>query len=176
MAVKTNLLHCAAATPDIGVEVSIARKFSVSAEGVWAWWSNDGRHRYWRIRGGWAEMRVWLGQWRDRRALTGHHLGIYGSVLDYDFEFGGKGWQSPSWTYGTGMSYGYSLRIASRFNLDFSVRAGYSCGPLVRYRPQCGTYVCTSRNTHRYIGLTGIEVTLVWFPGRGAWNKPDYGL
>ena len=49
VAVTTNLLHDAALTPDLGLEVSIARRWSVAAEGVWAWWSNARRHRYWRI-------------------------------------------------------------------------------------------------------------------------------
>ena len=49
-------------------------------------------------------------------------------------------------------------------------------GKLIKYHPQCGTYVCTSHTTHRYLGITGLEVTLVWFPGKGAKNIPDYNI
>ena len=174
VALKTNLLHDALLTPDIGIELSIAKRWSISAEGVWAWLSNDSRHRYWRVYGGWIEARRWLGNKTDNRALTGHHVGIYGSALSYDFEFGGKGWQSPSLTYGIGASYGYSFRIAPRLNLDLSLRAGYSAGKLIKYRPQCGTYVCYEHGWHRYFGLTGVEVTLVWFPGKRKANHPEY--
>lgn len=176
VAMKTNLLHDAILTPDLGIEVSLARRWSLSAEGVWAWWSNDSRHRYWRVYGGWGEMRFWPGEKSRQRALTGHHVGIYGSLLSYDFEFGREGWMSPGLTYGAGVSYGYSIRVADRLNIDFSVRAGYSGGDLVKYRPQCGEYYCVSSGFHRYIGITGLEVTLVWFPGSGKHNKPDYPL
>lgn len=174
VAVKTNLLHDAALIPDIGVEVSIARRFSISIEGMYAWWNNDARHRYWRIRGGCFELRTWFGNKREVRALTGHHIGVYGSMHDYDFEFGNKGWQSPDLTYGVGIGYGYAISLNSRLNLDFGLKIGYSAGNLIEYRPQCDTYVCTKHSFRKYIGLTGLEVTLVWFPGRGNKNVPDY--
>lgn len=175
-AVKTNLLHDLAMTPDIGIEAMVAKRFSLSLSGVYAWWSNDSKHRYWRIRGGVMEMRVWFGDRRRERALTGHHIGVYGSIHDYDFEFGGKGWQSPEPTYGAGLSYGYSVPLNGRFNLDLGIKVGYSVGNIIRYKPQCGTYVCTGHSFHRYFGLTGLDISLVWFPGNGNKNKPNYGL
>ena len=166
LALKSNLAHDALLTPDLGVEICLARRFSVSASGVWAWWSDDDAHRYWRIYGGWVELRYWFGAAARRQAMTGHHAGIYGSMLSYDFEFGGKGWQSPGWTYGAGVSYGYSFRLNGCLNLDVGCRIGYSAGDVVTYRPQCGMYVCQSHRNVRYFGPTGLEVTLVWFPGK----------
>lgn len=176
VALKTNLLHDAVLTPDLGVELSIARRFSISVAGQYAWWSNDSKHRYWRIRGGVAEMRLWPGEKPKHRALTGHHIGIYGSMYDYDFEFGGRGWQSPKLTYGIGVGYGYSLRLNDRLNLDLGLRVGYSAGHVIKYKPQCGIYVCTGYTFRKSIGLTGLEVTLVWFPGHKKKNNPDYSL
>ena len=176
IALKTNLLHDAILTPDLGIEISLARKFSLSAEGVWAWWSNNSRHRFWRIYGGWIEGRYWFAPDARQRSLTGHHLGIYGSCHSFDFEFGHKGWQSDGLMYGIGLSYGYSLRISQRLNLDFSARVGFSSGNITEYEPQRGIYSCTSRYHKRYFGLTGLEITLVWFPGRGSKNNPDYNL
>lgn len=173
IALKTNLLHDALLTPDLGIEVSLGQRWSASLEGVFAWWSNDASHRYWRIYGGWAEFRFWPGEKPVERALTGHHIGFYASLLTFDFEFGDKGWQSPDFTYGTGISYGYSWALNRRLNIDVSARVGYSTGKLIKYHPQCDTYVCLKHATHRYLGLTGIEVTLVWFPGRGHKNIPD---
>ena len=173
-ALKTNMLYDAIVTPDLGVEMSLARKFSLSVEGVYAWWSKDSAHRYWRIRGAWAEMRYWFGSKSEIRALTGHHIGVYGSAFDYDFEFGPRGWQSPKGTYGVGVGYGYSFRLNGRLNLDLAVKAGYSTGKLIKYKPQCGRYVCTDRSKSHYFGVTGLEITLVWFPGKNTKNKPDF--
>ncbi len=176
IALKTNLLHDAMAIPDIGVEVSIGRQWSLSAEGVWAWWSRESAHRCWRIYGGWTEFRFWFGEKVRRRALTGHHVGVYGSMLTYDFEFGNKGWQSPDFTYGIGIGYGYSWCISRYLNIDVGARVGYSVGRLIKYHPQCDTYVCQSHPERRYIGLTGLEVTLVWFPGNKHKNNPVRNL
>ena len=176
IALKSNLLHDLAITPDVGVEISFKERYSVSLEGVYAWWGCDTEHRYWRIRGAQLEMRLWFGDKISERAMTGHHIGVYGLVHDYDFEFGGKGWQSPHITYGIGVNYGYSLRLNSRLNLDLNIQIGYSSGTLVKYKPQCGQYVCTDRSRHRYFGPTGVGVTLVWFPGKGNKNNPNRGL
>lgn len=174
--IKTNLLYDVVLTPDVGIEISVAKKFSLSLEGVYAWWSNDSRHRYWRVRGGSLEMRIWLGENHKERAMSGHHVGVYGSVHDYDFEFGGKGWQSPDATYGAGISYGFAIPIGERLNLDFGIKAGYSGGSIIRYRPECGSYTGLNKTFHKYVGVTGLEVTLVWFPGRHHKNNPNFGI
>ena len=172
-AMKTNLLHDALLTPDIGIELSLAPRFSIAGEWIYAWWSNNRHHRFWRIRGGWVEPRLWLGNKSAQRTFTGHHIGIYGSLHTYDFEFGHTGYQSPELVYGAGVAYGYSLRIAPRLNIDFSMRLGYSGGKQIKYHPECGTYVCDSHRYYRYWGPTALEITLVWFPGSRTFNNPD---
>lgn len=173
VAVKSNLLHDALLTPDFGVELALPRRISVSVDGVCAWWSRADAHRYWRVRGVWAGINYWFGTAAHRRALCGHHIGIYGSCHDFDFEFGNIGRQSRQPTFGAGVSYGYSFRLNSRLSLDLSVRAGYTGGHITVYKPQCGTYVCVDSYYRRYVGPTDVSVTLVWFPGRGAFNNPE---
>ena len=41
--VKSNLIHDALLTPDLGIEVRLPKNFSIDAEGVYAWWSKE-RH------------------------------------------------------------------------------------------------------------------------------------
>ena len=173
VAIKSNLLHDAALTPDFGIELALPRNISVGVEGVYAWWSNDKAHRYWRIRGARADVNYWFGRHARQRALTGHHAGIYLSAYDYDFEFGHKGWQSRRPAIGAGVSYGYSLRLNGRLNLDLGMSIGYSGAHITAYVPQCGKYVCTDRYYKRYFGVTDIAVTLVWFPGRDGINNPQ---
>ncbi|MEE0979927.1 MAG: DUF3575 domain-containing protein [Muribaculaceae bacterium] len=173
VALRSNMLYDAALTPDLGVELSMNPRLSLAVEGVWAWWSDHSRNRCWRIYGGWVELRSWLGQRHEQRSLTGHHVGVYGSYHSYDFEFGGKGWQSPQ-TLGIGVAYGYSLAVSRRLNIDFAIKAGYASGRRISYIPQCGQYVGLSKCNSHYWGVTGLEITLVWFPGRGKSNNPNY--
>ena len=171
--VKSNLIHDALLTPDLGIEVRLPKKFSIDAEGVYAWWSKEQAHHTWRIYGGWIEGRFWFGKQARHRALTGHHVGIYGSLHSFDFEFGeNKGWQCPGLAWGAGVAYGYSFRIADRLNLDLGLRVGYMRGDIVKYKAECGTHVCTGRERLSYFGPTGLEITLVWFPGRNDGNNP----
>lgn len=174
VALKSNLLHDVVLTPDIGVEMRLPANFSVGAEGIMAWWTNDSRHHCWRIYGGWLEARYWLGNRPSLRALTGHHLGIYGSIHSFDFEFGkGHGWQTPQYMWSAGISYGYSMKLNSRLNLDISGRIGYTEGVVTSYDSQCGMHICTGREVRRYVGLTDLCVTLVWFPGKKNKNNPN---
>ncbi len=161
--ISTNMLYDAAFTPAVGLELSINPQYSFAAEGVWAWWSRHRRNRCWRIYGCWAEVRRWFGTPSCSRLLTGHHIGVYGSFHSYDFEFGHKGWQSPH-TFGMGLAYGYSLKINTHLNIDFGIKAGYASGKRIEYIPQCGTYVSTFRGQHHYFGITGLGISLVWFP------------
>ena len=56
-AVKTNLLYDAALVPNLGVEIPVARRWTVGVDGFWAWWSKDRRHRYWQGYGAYVTLR-----------------------------------------------------------------------------------------------------------------------
>lgn len=127
MAVKTNLLYDALLVPNLALEFYLGNRWSLSGGWMYAWWKNDTRHRYWRIYGGELELRRYFGRKAEEKPLIGHHLGIYLQGLTYDFEWGGEGYLSH-WTYGAGISYGYSLPVARRFNLDFGLGVGYLGG------------------------------------------------
>ena len=92
MAVKTNILYDAIAVPNIGVEFYAGRNWSVGANWMYAWWKTDRKHWYWRTYGGELNVRKWFGKRAQEKPLQGHHLGVYGQLLTYDFETGGRGY------------------------------------------------------------------------------------
>ena len=92
MAVKTNMLYDAIAVPNIGVEFYAGRNWSVGANWMYAWWKTDRKHWYWRTYGGELNVRKWFGKRAQEKPLQGHHLGVYGQLLTYDFETGGRGY------------------------------------------------------------------------------------
>ena len=172
--VKTNLLHDALLTPDFGIELSLARRWSLSAQGISCLVEPPCRQLLLAHTRKLTRIPLLVRPISNSRALTGHHIGIYGSIHDYDFEFGNTGYQAPDMTFGIGLSYGYSLKLNNRLNLDFSLRAGYSAGNQIKYHPECGTYVCDSHRYFKYFGPTALEITLVWFPGRNNFNNPEF--
>ena len=182
-ALKTNMLYNALAIPNIGVEVSLGRRWSLAADWMYAWWSNNSKHRYWRVYGGGLSARKWLGHASELKPLQGHHIGINAQILTYDFEFGGKGYMAGEpggslWNrlnYAFGAEYGYSMPIAERLNIDFSLVAGYMGGRYYEYIPLDGHYVWQATNNRHWWGPTKIEVTLVWLLGNNNYNVKKGG-
>lgn len=163
---KTNMLYDVATIPNIGLEVAIGQQWSVGANWQYAWWSNDAKHRFWRVYGGDAECRYWFSpQYKKRSTMCGHHVGLYGQMLTYDIEWGGRGYLGDRWSWGAGLSYGYSLPIGRQFNIDFTLGVGYLSGDYMKYQPEDNCYVWESTRKRKWFGPTKAEVSLVWYIG-----------
>ena len=173
-ALKSNLLYDALLVPNLSLEASIGSGWTLGAGGMLAWWSKDAKHRYWRIYGGDLEIRKYFGALSKSKPLQGHHLGIYGDFLTYDFEFGAKGYQSKA-TYAAGIKYGYSHPIANRLNLDFALGIGYLHSNYKTYVPRDGCYVYQETKKRKWLGPTQAEISLVWLLGKGNTNKKKGG-
>lgn len=183
MDIRTNMLYDALLIPNIGVEMYLGKKWSVTANWMYGWWKTDRRHWYWRAYGGDIAIRKWWGKASEEKPLTGHHIGIYGQIFTYDFETGGRGYMGgkPGGTlwdkmnYIVGAEYGYSLPIARRLNIDFTIGAGYWGGIYHEYKPEADYYVWQSTKERRWIGPTKAEISLVWLIGNGNTNRKFSG-
>ena len=108
---------------------------------------------------------------------------MYGQLLTYDFEFGGKGqiagvpggdlWDKANWA--AGVEYGYSLPIARRLNIDFTIGLGYMGGTYYEYTPIDNCYVWQATKQRHWWGPTKLEVSLVWLLGHGNFNAGKGG-
>ncbi len=178
MDLRTNMLYDLAAIPNIGAEFYLGKNFSILANWMYSWWDSNPRHRYWRIYGGDIGARWWFGNKAHTKPLTGHHLGIYGGVLTFDFEWGDKGYMGgvPKGTLwdrclvNSGIEYGYSLPIGPYLNIDFSIGFGYLGGRYIKYFPFDNEYFREKEYKMNYFGPTKAEITLIWLIGRGNRN------
>lgn len=177
-AIKTNMLYDALLVPNVGVEFSLGKRWSVAADWMYGWWSRNKSHRYWRVYGGGLTVRKYFGAKAAEKPLQGHHIGINAQMLTYDIEFGDKGYMGgkPGGTlwdrmnYTIGAEYGYSMPVARRLNIDFSLAAGYMGGRYYEYTPLDGHYVWQATKNRKWIGPTKVEVSLVWLLGHGNYN------
>ena len=184
MGVKTNTLYDVLMTPNVGVEFYLGNGYTVDADWMYAWWNSDRAAWYWRVYGGDVAVRRWFGQKAEEKPLTGHHAGLYAQALTYDFLWNGKGCMGGEpggnifdrATFAMGAEYGYSLPVARRLNLDFTLGAGYMWGKYYEYKPIDGCYVWQATKKRRYIGPTKAEVSLVWLIGRGNANAGKGGV
>ena len=183
LALKTNTLYDALAIPNIGIEAYLGKGFSLEANWMYAWWKSDPHNWYWRTYGGDLSIRKWFGKAAEEKPLTGHHIGIFGQVLTYDFQLGNMGiiggrpggnlYDEPN--FSAGLEYGYSLPISSRLNIDFSIGFGYHWGIFYEYLPIDGCYVWQATKKRSYIGPTKAGISLVWLLGRGNANNIKKG-
>ena len=158
---STNMLYDAALVPNVGVEYAFGQRWSAKVNAMYAWWSNDSRHRYWRVAGGSVELRRWLGSKVNAFLLRGHHVGAYMGAYRYDFELGGTG-NMADFNYSVGVSYGYSAPIGRRLSLDMGLSVGYIGGEYTKYDHDDGCYVWLADMRRNYVGVTRAEASLVW--------------
>lgn len=175
MSIKTNMLYDLAMVPNIGAEFYLGKNFSIAANWHYSWWKKDKTAWYWRTYGGDASVRYWLGKESRIKPLTGHHLGVYGQMITYDFEVGNKGVLADKWSWAVGVEYGYSLPITQRLNIDFTLGFGYHWGLFDEYLPIDGHYVWQATKRRRYVGPTKLEISLEWLIGCGNYNKDKKG-
>lgn len=165
-AIKTNALYDIALIPNIGVEFFLRNGWSVSGNWMYAWWKSDRIHYYWRTYGGEVDVRKYLGQTTNDRPYNGHHIGLYGQMLTYDFETGGTGYLSKL-SYGAGFEYGYSIPLGRHLGLDFSIGLGYLGGEYKIYDPIDTHYVWKQTKQRNWFGPTKADISLKWIIGQG---------
>lgn len=167
---RTNILYDVALVPNIGVEWGVRDQWTMVANGMYVWWKNDPRHRYWRIASADLELRRWLGSRFNNYLRKGLHAGAYVAAYRYDLEFGGEG-QMGDFNWGFGATLGYAVPLARKLSLDFNLGVGYIGGPYKKYVPIDDCYVWQSDRWRWYFGPTKAEITLVWhieLQGRGG--------
>lgn len=79
------------------------------------------------------------------------------------------------YNYGGGLEYGFSLPVARRINIDFTLGVGYLGGQYYEYTPIDGHYVWQATKQRHWFGPTKAEVSLVWLIGRGNSNRQKGG-
>ena len=161
---RTNALYWAALSPNIGIELQTDMGYAFLADYVGAWWNSNKNHRYWSNYAFHVEGRYYIGHNKQATPYYGHHVGLYGIMATYDFEFGSKGYQSNdlSKTWSVGVSYGWSKVLDKNFTIDFTVGLGYIQSKYDIYVPKDDKYIRTNSKKFTFFGPSKLEASLVW--------------
>ncbi|MDR1003762.1 MAG: DUF3575 domain-containing protein [Prevotellaceae bacterium] len=163
-AAKTNLLFDVALLPNVALEFPLPGGWSTEVEAQWAWWNTGGSKRYfYRIQTLGVEARKWFGT-RTQQPLNGHYLGVYIMGGTYDLRWKEANGSQSDFSISAGISYGYSIRLAHRWNLELGISAGYLGGKYYRYHFDGANNRYPWESTHRlhYFGPTKAKVSLVY--------------
>lgn len=166
VALKTNLINDIALSPNIGVEVGLAPKWTLDMTAEMNLWKVDGRswkHLYFQ-----PEARYWFCQ-----RFSGHFIGFHALGGIYNFgklnlpfnmlgsnlkELKDKRYQG--WAVGAGVVYGYAWPLHKRWNIEAALGIGWLYTRFDSYPCQiCGTKIDRNKS-HNYFGPTKLSVAV----------------
>lgn len=169
LAIKTNLLYGAyALTPNLGIEIGLGRRTTLDISGCYNWFNLNGTRNDNKKLGHWIvqpEFRYFL-----HERFRGHFFGVHALYSQYNIGgrelpvLLGKGsadFRHHGWAIGTGVSYGYQLRLVKRWNMEFSAGLGYVHLRYNKYAcPKCGFKI--SEENKKYFGPTKAAISLIY--------------
>lgn len=161
----TNGLYDLALCPNVGVELQTEIGLAFQLDYVGAWWNSPSRNRFYSNYAFQTELRYYLDHKDDAFAFDGWHAGLYGQMVTYDFEFGGRGYQSPllDMSFGIGAAVGYTMPLSRRWSMDFTLGLGYFQSKYYVYDPDAkGGYQKINTKLLKFFGPTRLEVSFVW--------------
>ena len=162
---RTNLVHDLALCPNIGIEIQTDLGLAWQLDYSGAWWNKRSNNKYYSCYAFETELRYYFKSRREAMPYRHHHIGVYGQMLTYDFEFKKTGCQSARLdkTFGVGASYGYLLPISKNWAFDFTLGVGYFQSLYDKYIPTVNGYHRTGTHKLKFGGPTKLEVTAVWY-------------
>lgn len=133
---KTNLPVLATGCPNLGIERSLGRRWSLQLYGAWTWYTLSHNAFANELLYGAVELRHYLGNRHRRSTLSGWFLAIGGGAGYYDLEWRSKGYQGEA--VNAYVALGYQHRFGRKRQWAFEVDLGAGA-LLTRYRYYYGS-------------------------------------
>ena len=164
-ALKTNLVSDVLLSPNLGLEVGLAKKWTLNLAGQFNLWTfNDMKWRHWLAQ---PEFRYWF-----CRRFQGHFLGLH--AIGGEFNFGNidvntkflgsdfrklKDRRYEGWGAGAGIAYGYDWILSRHWNLETEIGIGWIYARYDEYPcAECGKKLGSGH--HNYYGPTKVALNL----------------
>ncbi|MDE6295834.1 MAG: DUF3575 domain-containing protein [Muribaculaceae bacterium] len=163
--IKTNLVSDALLSPNLGLQVGVAPKWTLNASAQFNLWSVKGeKWRHWLVQ---PEARYWF-----CRKFQGHFIGLHAiggqynvGNIDWAFDFLGQHFSNlkdkryEGWGAGAGIGYGYAWPVAKHWNIEAEIGIGWIYTRYDAYPcTVCGTKLDT--NHLNYFGPTKLAVNI----------------
>lgn len=168
LGVKTNILYDATASINLGVEYTVAPRWSIDLSGDYnAWTFGHGkRWKHWFLQ---PEARYWLcdatvGHFVALHALGGKynvgHIGAARDLLGYNFS-ALKDHRYQGWMVGAGVAYGYSWMLNKHWNIEAELGIGWIHTKYDKFECKgCGRKV--GKGHKNFVSPTKAAVNLVY--------------
>lgn len=165
---KTNLVSDAILSPNLGVEIGMAPRWTLDLNGnINAWNINGHSWKHWMVQ---PEARYWFcNRWAGHFVGVHIHGGQYNvGALKNNISFLGSDFSNLSdkryqgWFAGVGVAYGYAWILNKRWTLEAEIGLGYAYTRFDVYPcATCGKKIEKDK-PHHYVGPTKAAVNLVY--------------
>lgn len=161
--VSTNALGWGALTPNIGVDVGLARHFTFEVDaGINPFTYQDDRSsKFWAVQ---PEFKYW-----PVEKFRGPSIGIHGTYGMYDF--GMKRYIYQGSMYGGGLSLNYAWMLGERWNLEAGVGGGLTRLDQTNMYERKDIYSCYGPDMINKWGLTKAGITFTYLFGRTSGSR-----
>lgn len=164
LAIKTNALYWATTTPNLEVELALAKKLTFDVLGGYNpfTFENNKKVRHWLVQ---PELRYWFCEKFNGHFFGVHLHGGYYNIGGVKLPFGLlpelRNARYEGGFYGGGLSYGYQWILKKRWSLEAGIGLGYARFNYDKYQcPTCGDHLGSgSRN---YFGVSKAAVSLIY--------------
>lgn len=166
VAVKTNALYWATTTPNIGVEVSVAKQHSLQLfYGLNPWKQSGGDQtslRHWLLM---PEYRYWFCESFNGWFVGAHLMGGQFNIGGVDLPFGLmptlENRRYEGWYAGGGVTAGYQWVLSRHWNIEASLGVGYDYIKYDKFRcGECGERLKSGHTN--YIGPTKLALSVMY--------------
>lgn len=163
--IKTNLLYDAATTMNLGVEVGLADRWTLDLSGSYNPWTLNSKEnrklKHYLIQ---PEARYWLCE-----KFNGHFFGLHTGFSQYNISAvkvplikDSDKYRYEGWATGIGISYGYSMILGGRWNLEFTAGAGLVHARYDKFDcAKCGSRIEKNRSK-TFFAPTKLGLTLIY--------------
>lgn len=167
-AIKSNLLYDATTSINLGVEKSIAEKWTVDLSGNWNpfQFEDNKKWKHWLVQ---PEVRYWTCRKFGGHFFAAHLLGGQYNMGNIDglpdflgTEFSKlENYRFEGWFAGAGLSYGYAWMLGKHWNLEAQLGIGYAYSRYDQFQCiECGERLGSDSN--HYFGPTKAAINLVY--------------
>ena len=164
IAVKNNIVYDAMLTPNLGVEIGLNKNLTLDIIGNYNPFELDNKTmwKHWLVQ---PELRYWFCE-RFSRAFIGihahaGHANVGDVKLPFDLYHRLSGVRNEGDFYGGGLSLGYQLPLAKRWNLELSVGGGYAYIQYDKFDLETDEKI-KSKLVHNYWGLTKATISVIY--------------
>jgi hypothetical protein len=174
-AVKTNSLYWMTATPNLGMEVAMAPRWTFELAGGYNPWTfnkeENVKARHFLVT---PEFRYWFCE-----AFQGHFIGVNGNYTQFNvsgiwipdvfYKHSDGGYllddlqhaRSQGWAVGAGLTYGYAWTISRRWNMEFTLGLGWWYTEYDRFESRpCGLF--QDRVARHAFGPTDLGLSFIY--------------